>query len=70
MEADLKPYDYMALVPIIEGAGGKITDWRGQPLTWPAGADGGDAAACAGEVVAAGDPRVHAAAVELLAWQQ
>jgi fructose-1,6-bisphosphatase/inositol monophosphatase family enzyme len=27
-EADLKPYDYMALVPIITGAGGVITDWR------------------------------------------
>jgi len=24
-------------VPIIEGAGGKVTDWRGQPLRWPAG---------------------------------
>lgn len=26
-----------AQVPIIEGAGGKVTDWRGQPLRWPAG---------------------------------
>lgn len=32
MEADLKPYDYMALIPIIEGAGGVISDWRGAPL--------------------------------------
>ena len=28
VEADLKPYDYMALVPIITGAGGVITDWK------------------------------------------
>ena len=27
-EADLKPYDYMALVPVVEGAGGVITDWQ------------------------------------------
>ena len=27
-QADLKPYDYMALVPIVEGAGGVMTDWR------------------------------------------
>lgn len=27
-EADLKPYDYMALVPIVQGAGGVISDWR------------------------------------------
>jgi len=28
LQADLKPYDYMALVPVVEGAGGVITDWR------------------------------------------
>ncbi len=28
VEADLKPYDYMAQVPIIQGAGGVITDWQ------------------------------------------
>lgn len=33
MEADLKPYDYMALVPIIEGAGGVITDWHGKEIS-------------------------------------
>jgi inositol-phosphate phosphatase/L-galactose 1-phosphate phosphatase/histidinol-phosphatase len=32
MEADLKPYDYLALLPIIEGAGGVISDWNGAPL--------------------------------------
>lgn len=29
VEADLKPWDVQALVPIVEGAGGIITDWRG-----------------------------------------
>jgi len=33
MEADLKPCDILPLVPVIEGAGGVITDFTGQPLT-------------------------------------
>jgi histidinol phosphatase-like enzyme (inositol monophosphatase family) len=32
VEANLKPYDYLPLVPVIESAGGVITDWQGQPL--------------------------------------
>jgi histidinol phosphatase-like enzyme (inositol monophosphatase family) len=32
VEAGLKPYDYLALVPVIEGAGGVITDWNGRAL--------------------------------------
>ena len=32
VEAKMKPYDYMALVPIIEGAGGIVCDWTGKPL--------------------------------------
>ena len=32
VEAKMKPYDYMALVPVIEGAGGIICDWTGKPL--------------------------------------
>ena len=27
VEADMKPYDYMALVPVVLGAGGRMTDW-------------------------------------------
>ena len=56
IEADLAPYDYMALVPVIEGAGGRLTDWHGQALVM----------ASDGRVVAAGDPRMHAAALDLL----
>ena len=33
IDAGLKPYDILALVPIIEGAGGKITGWDGEPVT-------------------------------------
>jgi myo-inositol-1(or 4)-monophosphatase len=54
IESGLKPYDIVALIPIIEGAGGIVTSW-----------DGGSAAE-GGRIVAAGDRRVHAAAVELL----
>tara|TARA_B100001989_G_C24512821_1_gene451409 strand:+ start:613 stop:1386 length:774 start_codon:yes stop_codon:yes gene_type:complete len=32
-ECNLKPYDFAALVPVITGAGGHISDWRGDPLT-------------------------------------
>ncbi|MBB6310027.1 histidinol-phosphatase [Xanthobacter tagetidis] len=53
VEAGLKPYDYMALVPVVEGAGGVITDWRGAPLTIASG----------GQVVAAATAALHAAAL-------
>jgi histidinol phosphatase-like enzyme (inositol monophosphatase family) len=33
VEAELQPYDYFALIPVIQGAGGVITDWRGKPLS-------------------------------------
>merc|ERR1719171_942259 len=33
VEADLGLYDYVALVPVVQGAGGVITDWEGRPLT-------------------------------------
>jgi inositol-phosphate phosphatase / L-galactose 1-phosphate phosphatase / histidinol-phosphatase len=56
IEASLKPYDFCAMVPIIEGAGGVATDWRGEKLGL--GSDG--------RVVVAGDPRLHAAALALL----
>ena len=57
VEADLDTHDYLALVPVIEGAGGIITDWRGRTLTPKSD----------GRIVAAGDRRVHAEALELLA---
>jgi myo-inositol-1(or 4)-monophosphatase len=54
IETELKPYDVLPLVPIIAGAGGVITTWEnGSPYH-------------GGRIVAAGDKRVHAAALELL----
>jgi myo-inositol-1(or 4)-monophosphatase len=32
IEVQLKPHDFMAAIPIVQGAGGRISDWRGQPL--------------------------------------
>lgn len=57
VEASLQPYDYCALAPIVQGADGVITDWRGVALGL--GSDG--------RVVAAGDERTHRQALELLA---
>ncbi|MFQ5954217.1 MAG: histidinol-phosphatase [Kiloniellales bacterium] len=58
IEADMAAYDYLAHVPIIEGAGGVITDWEGRAL---------DLAGGASRLVAAGDPAVHTQALALLA---
>jgi myo-inositol-1(or 4)-monophosphatase len=54
IESNLKPHDIVALIPIIEGAGGIVTGW-----------DGGDPAG-GGSIIAAGDKRIHAAAREML----
>ena len=29
-----QPYDYLAIVPVVEGAGGVMTNWDGQKLRW------------------------------------
>ncbi|MFC4293269.1 inositol monophosphatase family protein [Sphingorhabdus arenilitoris] len=39
VEAGLKAYDIAALIPIIEGAGGLVADWAGEPLHFDAGDD-------------------------------
>jgi histidinol phosphatase-like enzyme (inositol monophosphatase family) len=31
VETGLEPYDYLPIVPIVEGAGGWMTDWKGRP---------------------------------------
>jgi inositol-phosphate phosphatase/L-galactose 1-phosphate phosphatase/histidinol-phosphatase len=56
-EAGLKPYDYCALVPVVEGAGGVVTDWAGAP----------PGLAADGRILAAGDPHLHALALARLA---
>jgi inositol-phosphate phosphatase / L-galactose 1-phosphate phosphatase / histidinol-phosphatase len=57
IEAGLKPHDYLAQVPIIEGAGGALTDWEGRPLTLESGR----------RICAAGDRRLHRKVLGLLA---
>jgi histidinol phosphatase-like enzyme (inositol monophosphatase family) len=32
LEDDLEPYDYLPIVPVVQGAGGWMTDWKGNPL--------------------------------------
>jgi myo-inositol-1(or 4)-monophosphatase len=32
VEPQLKPHDFLAAIPIVTGAGGRISDWRGAPL--------------------------------------
>jgi histidinol phosphatase-like enzyme (inositol monophosphatase family) len=54
VEAGLDAYDIVPLIPIIEGAGGVVTNWQGE------------SAAKGGRIVAAGDRRVHEAALKLL----
>ncbi len=54
MDADLKPYDIAALIPIVEGAGGIVSTWEGAPA-----AEGGD-------VIAAASPALHAEALRLM----
>ena len=54
IETELKPYDVLPLIPIIEGAGGIVTTWdNGRPHA-------------GGKIIAAGDRRVHAQAMEML----
>lgn len=57
IEPGMNVHDYFALVPVIEGAGGVITDWRGAALTLDSD----------GRVLAAGDRAAHAKALERLA---
>jgi histidinol-phosphatase len=46
VECDLKPWDWAALLPVVRGAGGMLTDWQGNPPRIE-----GD-----GRVIAVGDP--------------
>lgn len=55
IEAGLNPYDIVALIPVIEGAGGRVTTW-----------DGGSAER-GGRIVATGDPRLHDEVLTILA---
>lgn len=55
-EADMKIWDWAALVAVVEGAGGRVTDWNGQILR-----PDGD-----GRVLAVGDPALLSQTVAIL----
>ena len=55
VESGFKRWDVAALIPIVQGAGGFVTNWQG-----------GSCENC-GRILAAGDARMHRAAMELLA---
>ena len=53
---NLDPFDIAALVPVVEAAGGRITDWQGNDLTIES----------KGEIVATSSARLHESALEAL----
>jgi len=57
LDGSMQPYDYAALVPVVAGAGGIISDWEGRPLDTSGRA----------RVLAAANPVLHRAALEILA---
>ncbi|KAL8264538.1 hypothetical protein R6Q59_022668 [Mikania micrantha] len=65
VESGLKPYDFLSLIPVIEGAGGVITDWKGNHLSWEASPN---SQATSFNVVAAGDKKLLQEALECLDW--
>jgi inositol-phosphate phosphatase/L-galactose 1-phosphate phosphatase/histidinol-phosphatase len=56
VESDLKPYDFCALIPVIEGAGGRICDWDGDVLNLQS----------SGHIIAAGNPDLADAVSDIL----
>jgi histidinol phosphatase-like enzyme (inositol monophosphatase family) len=54
VEAGLQPYDVQAPIAVIEAAGGIVTDWQGGP------------AHLGGQVLAAANAQIHAAALAVL----
>lgn len=54
VESGLKPFDIQALIPIIEGAGGRVVNWRGADCSQ------------GGQVVACGDPVLLDEALKIL----
>ncbi len=56
VEADLKPWDFLALIPVVEGAGGFMRDWNGEQV----------GPRCDGRVVAAGSMEILIQATQIL----
>lgn len=56
IDPGLKVYDYAALIPIIEGAGGVVTNWAGERLKLESGI----------KIIAAATPELHQEALEVI----
>lgn len=56
-ESGFQFYDFAAVVPVVEGAGGVITDWQGKPLT----------RSSKGEILACANKALHEQVLKLLA---
>ena len=57
IDVAFNPWDYMALIPVVQGAGGVFTDWKGRAAGLHTGS----------QYIAAGDPRLHEQALKVLA---
>ncbi|XP_047327096.1 bifunctional phosphatase IMPL2, chloroplastic [Impatiens glandulifera] len=66
IESGLKPYDFLALIPVIEGAGGIISDWSGKELHWEPSSESQPKSF---NIIASGDKNLHKLAQEELEWQ-
>lgn len=67
MDFGLEPFDFLALIPVVEGAGGVITDWKGHQLQWEPASHSCPTAE-GFTVLAAGDKELHQQAVDALQW--
>lgn len=56
LDTALAVHDWAPFAPIIEGAGGRVSDWQGRPLRLDSGP----------QVLAAGDPALHEQALSLI----
>ncbi len=57
IDVQFKIYDYLALIPVVQGAGGVFTNWEGRAAGLHSGS----------QYIAAGDPRAHEQALKILA---
>lgn len=57
VESELGIYDFCAWGPVIEGAGGRVSDWQGAAITLQTG----------DKILVSGDPRLHDQAMSRLA---
>jgi len=57
VDATMKIWDWAALVPVVDGAGGRVTDWQGNPMR-----PDGD-----GRTLAVGDPALLPQVLDILA---